>query len=92
MRKFLFSKFIAVYMNVLFICNQNQNRSVTAERIFSDVFSTKSAGLYNNDPVTETDLEWAHLVVVMEDNQRSELAKRFPDYYLKRRIISLEMS
>ena len=76
-------------MNILFICNQNQNRSKTAEHIFKDKFNTKSAGLYNLKPVTKKQLQWADAVVVMEDEQRSELSKRFPDVYMQKRILSL---
>ncbi len=78
-------------MNVLFICNQNQNRSKTAKELFQDSFKTRSAGLYNEHPVTEKQMSWADLVVVMEDAQRSELAKRFPKMYLQKRIVSLEI-
>ena len=78
-------------MNVLFICNQNQNRSKTAERVFKDRFKTKSAGLYNEKPVTEKQLGWADKIVVMDESQRSEIAKRFPSAYLKKRIISLNI-
>lgn len=78
-------------MKVLFICNQNQNRSKTAQEIFSKKFETKSAGLFNENPVTKKQLEWADLVVVMEDFQRTELAKRFPDQYIKKQIISLDI-
>jgi len=74
-------------MKVLFICNQNQNRSKTAEEIFSERFQTKSAGLFNKKPVTKNQLEWADLVVVMEDFQRQEIAERFPKQY----IISLNI-
>ena len=76
-------------MNVLFICNQNQNRSKTAEHVFKAKFRTKSAGLYNENPVSEKQLSWADVVVVMEDAQRSELAKRFPGQYMQKRILSL---
>lgn len=76
-------------MNVLFICNQNLNRSKTAEHIFKGKFHTKSAGLYNSRPVNEKQLSWADVIVVMEDAQRSELAKRFPKQYLQKRILSL---
>ena len=76
-------------MNVLFICNQNQNRSKTAEHVFKARFRTKSAGLYNEKPVSEKQLSWADVVVVMEDAQRSELAKRFPRQYMRKRILSL---
>ena len=65
-------------MKVLFICNQNENRSKTAEEIFKDRFETKSAGLYNERPVDEKQLSWAELVVVMEDAQRTEISRRFP--------------
>jgi len=76
-------------MNVLFICNQNLNRSKTAERIFKNRFNTKSAGLYNEKPVTESQLAWADVVVVMEDEHKIEVAKRFPELYLGKRILSL---
>ena len=78
-------------MKVLFICNQNLNRSKTAEEIFKDRFETKSAGLYNEKPVTEKQLSWADVVVVMEDLQREEVAKRFPKQYMKKRILSLNI-
>jgi predicted protein tyrosine phosphatase len=78
-------------MNVLFICNQNQNRSRAAEELFQYEFSTRSAGLFNDNPLTEEQLAWADTVVVMEDHQRSEIAKRFPRAYLQKRIISLDI-
>ena len=78
-------------MKILFICNQNRNRSVTAERIFKDRFETKSAGLFNEKPVTEKQLQWADLIVVMEDAQREELSKRFPKIYVQKQILNLDV-
>lgn len=78
-------------MNVLFICNQNQNRSKTAEKIFKDRFNTRSTGLYNPVPVDEKQLSWADYVIVMEDFQRKELSERFPKLYLQKQIISLDI-
>jgi predicted protein tyrosine phosphatase len=78
-------------MNVLFICNQNQNRSKTAEELFKERFNTRSAGLYSQKPVTEKQLSWADTIVVMEDAQRSEIARRFPSQYLQKRILSLDI-
>lgn len=78
-------------MKVLFICNQNENRSKTAEEIFKKEFETKSAGLYNKRPLDEKQLSWADLVVVMEESQRSEIAKRFPKQYMQKRIVSLNI-
>ncbi len=62
-------------MKVLFIYNQNQNRSKTAEEILINNFETKSAGLYNKNPVDEQQLKWADIVVVMEEIQRTEISK-----------------
>ena len=73
------------------VCNQNQNRSKTAQELFSDKFKTKSAGLYNKKPVTGKQLSWADVIIVMEDEQRSEIAKRFPKLYLQKRILSLNI-
>ena len=78
-------------MRVLFICNQNQNRSKTAEELFKDRFQTKSAGLYNEKPVTEKQISWADIIIVMEYSQRSEIAKRFPKHYIQKHIISLDI-
>ncbi len=79
-------------MRILFICNQNENRSKTAEELFRDKYETKSAGLYNNKPVSEKEISWADVIIVMEENQRSELAKRFPKQYMQKRILSLNIS
>lgn len=62
-----------------------------AEELFKKKFETKSAGLYNSKPVTKKQLQWADIVIVMEDTQRSELAKRFPKEYIQKRIITLEI-
>lgn len=78
-------------MKILFICNQNENRSKTAEIIFKDRYKTKSAGLFNEKPVSLKEIEWADSIIVMEELQRSEIAKRFPKQYLQKRIISLDI-
>lgn len=78
-------------MKLLFICNQNQNRSKTAEEIFKNRFDTKSAGLFNKNPVTKDEMSWADKIIVMEDLQRTELSKRFPKLYMQKQIISLDI-
>lgn len=78
-------------MKMLFICNQNENRSKTAEDLFKKRFETKSAGLYNEKPVTEKQVSWADVIIVMEEEQRSEIAKRFPEQYAKKRILNLNI-
>ena len=78
-------------MKVLFVCNQNQNRSKTAAELFKDRFKTKSAGLFNETPVSASAIDWADTIVVMEKSQRSEIAKRFPKQYMQKRILSLDI-
>ena len=78
-------------MKLLFICNQNKDRSKTAEEIFKDRFETKSAGVYNEKPVSKEELSWADTILVMEDKQRSEIAKRFPKEYMKKQILCLDV-
>ena len=41
--------------------------------------------------MTAKELSWADIVVVMEENQRSEIAHRFPKLYLQKRILSLDI-
>ena len=78
-------------MKVLFVCNQNQNRSKTAENLFRGKFKTKSAGLYNEKPITEKQISWADTIIVMDEEQRREIAKRFPKQYMQKRILSLDV-
>jgi predicted protein tyrosine phosphatase len=78
-------------MKVLFVCNQNQDRSKTAKELFKGRFQTKSAGLYNERPLSKKELSWADTVIVMEKEQRSEIAKRFPGLYMQKRILSLDI-
>jgi len=78
-------------MKLLFICNQNKHRSKTAEELFKGRYDTKSAGLFNEKPVSASELEWADVVIVMEDFQRQELCKRFPVGCLKKRVLSLSV-
>jgi len=78
-------------MKVLFICNQNKNRSKTAEKIFNKKFKTKSAGLYNGNLVNKEFLIWSDIVFVMEEKQRAEIGRRFPKQYLIKKIISLNI-
>ena len=78
-------------MKILFICNQNMHRSKTAEEQFSSKFETKSAGLYNDPPVSKEQITWADVILVMEEEQRLEISKRFPKLYLQKQIINLNI-
>ena len=78
-------------VHILFICNQGRHRSKTAAELFQKEFSTQYAGLYAEKPLSENQMAWADVVVVMEDFQRQELVKRFPKLALQKRVITLDV-
>jgi len=65
-------------MKVLFVCNLGENRSRTAAHMFKDKYETKYAGVLDN-LVTKEQMEWADVVVVMEEHQKRRLRAMFPD-------------
>jgi len=78
-------------MNILFICNQGKNRSKTAAELFAGCFQTESAGLYSNPSVTKKQLTEANVVIVMEEEHRTEMRKRFPSVYMQKQILVLDI-
>ncbi len=76
-------------MKVLFVCNQGMHRSRTAAEAFKGVFETRFAGLFSENPVTGQQMMWADTVVVMEDFQRDELRERFPEEFMRKRVLTL---
>ncbi len=79
-------------MHILFVCNQGLHRSRTAEMLFKDRFETRSKGLFNDERLLlKSDLEWADIIVVMEDTQRKIISERFPQDYLQKRIICFDI-
>lgn len=73
-------------MKQLFVCNLGKYRSRTAATLFGGKF----AGVFVN--LKKEDLEWADIVYVMEEHQRSEIGRLFPAQYLKKRILNLDIS
>ncbi|MBB1441946.1 phosphotyrosine protein phosphatase [Pseudoalteromonas sp. SG43-3] len=78
---------------VLFVCSQNKLRSPTAEAIFSGEpnLEVRSAGLNNNAeiPLGAEDVQWAEIIFVMEQAQKSKLKKKYKDILDKQRVICL---
>ena len=78
---------------VLFVCSQNKLRSPTAEAIFSGEpnLEVRSAGLNNNAeiPLGADDVQWAEIIFVMEQAQKSKLKKKYKDILDKQRVICL---
>ncbi|WP_454907732.1 low molecular weight protein tyrosine phosphatase family protein [Variovorax gossypii] len=67
--------------NVLFICSRNQWRSPTAEQIWRrhPLISARSAGTSPNarHTVSADDIEWADVILVMEEKHKSRLVAEF---------------
>lgn len=88
-QRLIYPRHRSLCVNILFLCNQGKNRSRTAAELFRGPFQTDSAGLYCHKPVTARQVAWADVIIVMEDRHRTEIAKRFPALYLRKRILTL---
>lgn len=80
---------------ILFLCSQNKLRSPTAEAIFADnpAIEVDSAGL-NNDavvPLSEEQVRWADLIIVMEKSHRNRLNRKFRSALAGKRIAVLDI-
>ena len=81
--------------HILFLCSQNKLRSPTAEAVFSDRpgVEVDSAGL-NNDaevPLSEEQIEWADVILVMEPVHRKRLNRKFKHALAGKRIAVLNI-
>jgi predicted protein tyrosine phosphatase len=79
-------------MKLLFICSANLMRSPTAEKVFSrdEEIEAASAGI-NTDaqtPVSADLVEWADVVVAMEQVHKNFLQERF-GYLLRRKRLAV---
>jgi len=75
--------------NILFVCNQNENRSRTAEEL---VPGSGSAGLYSEEnTLSKEHMEWADVIVVFEQGQVEEVRERFPHLALRKLIFNLDV-
>ena len=80
---------------ILFLCSQNKLRSPTAEAVFADhpKVEVDSAGL-NNDaevPLSEEQVEWADLILVMEKKHRNRLNRKFGKLLGGKRVVVLNI-
>ena len=67
--------------NILFVCSANKDRSKTAEDFFSEKFqkidfasagtNTKTCHQKGTQPLTKELLDWAELVIAMEEKHRT---------------------
>lgn len=81
--------------HLLFVCSQNRLRSPTAEQVFSNRpdMECASAGT-NNDaevPITAEMVEWADVILVMEEAHRRKLTAKFGRHLARKRVICLDI-
>lgn len=82
-----------VLRKILFVCRQNRVRSATAERLFCKRpdLDVRSAGTSPDAMVRVTPrmLEWADLIVTMDDEQHAALEEMFPRHPSIARLVCL---
>jgi predicted protein tyrosine phosphatase len=80
---------------VLFVCTANIQRSPTAERLFRDwngIWEAKSAGVTphpSGNPLTEELIDWADVIIVIEQIHAEEIQTRFHCAIEKLRILNI---
>ena len=81
---------------ILFVCRQNRVRSATAERLFCKRrdLDVRSAGTGPDALVTVTArmLDWADLVITMDDGQKAALEGMFPGHPSLGRLVCLDIA
>ena len=80
---------------ILFLCSRNKLRSPTAETVFGSYpgVEVDSAGL-NPDAemqLTEEQVEWADLILVMEKSHRTRLNRKFGRHLARKRVAILNI-
>ena len=72
--------------HILFVCGKNKWRSPTAERIYKDDnrIEVRSAGMSGKSKhtISNDDIEWADLILVMENRYKSWISGLFRDLSL----------
>ncbi len=80
---------------ILFVCRQNRVRSATAERLFCKRpdLEVRSAGTSADAMVRVTPrmLEWADLIVIMDNDQRVAIEEMFPRHPAIPRLVCLQI-
>ena len=80
-------------LRVLFLCSRNRLRSPTAEQVFRGWpgIEVDSAGLAADaeTPVSAEQIDWAELIVVMENAHRRRLQSRHARQLKDKRVVVL---
>ncbi len=82
-------------MRILFVCSENRLRSPTAEAVFDEFDGVEaiSAGT-NKDcdcPVSGDLVEWADVILVMENTHRNKIAKKYQKQLKGKKLAVLDI-
>ena len=79
-------------MKILFVCNQGKYRSKTAAELWRSTHDdeTDYTGIYSEDNIKKK-IEWADLIIVMENHQRIWISEHFPELYLKKKFLCIDI-
>lgn len=82
-------------MNLLFVCSENRLRSPTAEEVFSKYPGINAIGAGTNadaeTPVSGDLIEWADVILVMENSHRNKIAKKYRALLGGKRLVCLDI-
>lgn len=80
-------------VNILFVCTENKLRSATAEVVFSTYEGVDAIGAGTNQdaptPVSGDLIEWADVILVMEQSHRNKISKKYPQQLKGRKLAVL---
>ena len=81
--------------NLLFICSENRLRSPTAEAVFTEYEGIQAIGAGANSdaatPVSGDLIEWADIILVMENMHRNKVSKKYKELLKNKRLIVLDI-
>jgi predicted protein tyrosine phosphatase len=82
-------------LKVLFVCSRNQWRSPTGEQLWRrhPAVEARSAGTSPGarHPVSLRDIDWADVILVMEDKHKARLVAAFRDAMAHKRVHVLDI-
>lgn len=80
-------------MKILYLCSQNKQRSLTAEKVLNGIndHQVRSAGTESNArvKVTEGLLGWADVIVTMEKKHTRRILEKYQDTVNEKSVICL---
>jgi predicted protein tyrosine phosphatase len=86
---------VSTAKKLLFVCSQNKQRSLTAEKLFegSPYYQVRSVGTQPDARivVTEGHVGWADIIFCMEKSHLNRLHRKFPDALCGKQVVCLHI-